>query len=177
MTQIVYDGKYLYADRKTYRDGFYAGESIKLQGVRFDNITYHYAFCGSFADCSVGERVVASGFDPKVCEWAANRIGLEQLSYDPFNGIVVEVQNDNPDNHRVYLVNYAGDKCECVKGSFLVVGRNEQSVRDVHRTLTEFNVIASTASIIRFAMKGTDQDQAGFIIDRVNLRTNEYEKV
>lgn len=179
MTQIVYDGKHLIADRKVYDDFQTMGSSIKLKSVMRDGQTLHYAFTGSNADCDIGEKVVASGFDPEVCAWAINRLGHSNLQNDT-SGIVVEVPNNStaPQHHRVYLVNYAGDKCEMTPGEFLVIGAMDMTIRIVHRTIQEFvDFEVSTANLIRFAVRGTDQTQDGYILDQVNLETGVYEEV
>lgn len=176
MTQIVYDGQRLFADRKLYSEGRFAGHGIKLRSHTNAIATLHYAFAGSMADCAIGERVVESNFDPEVCNWAVQRIGHENLR-DAFFGILVEVPHDSK-AHRVYLINYAGDKCECVPGQLLVVGLYEQVVRDTHSVLTRFaDKIFSLADVLRIALRGTSQDQDGYIIDCVTLEDGKHEEM
>lgn len=177
MSQIVYDGKHLYADRKLYDGDLVSGLGYKLRTTILDDVTYHYAFVGEYAHCSIGESVVASGFDPEVCKWAIDRLANDEGAMHCFFGVVVEVpHNVAPVKHKVYLVNYMGDKCECVAGEFLVVGKFEQTIRDMYRMAKLFGTV-QTDQLIRFALNGTSQQQVGYVIDRVNLRTGEYEEV
>lgn len=182
MTQIVYDGKYLFADQKIYTDGLAAGEGVKLLTTKVPKATLHYAFCGPFVNCAIGEKVVESNFDPSVMDLARKRFKEEELS-NYFGGIVVEVpesKNYTPNpTHKVYLANYTGDLCLCKTGSFLVVGSLEQTIRDVYRTVNKFwnKDAVKTEDIIRFAVDGTSQDQQGFMLSRINLRTGVYEEV
>lgn len=184
MTQIVYDGQYLYADQKIYTDSLVAGEGVKLFTSKVPNATLHYAFCGSFVCCSIGEAVVQSNFNPSVKEWARNR--MKDEGHDNiFGGIVVEVPESKTytpiqkQTHKVYLANYTGDLCLCKTGSFLVNGALEQTIRDVYRTVNRFTNkgTVSTADIIRFAVEGTSQDQRGFKLSRINIGTGVYEEV
>lgn len=179
MTQIVYDGKHLIADRKVYAGYRLMGKSIKLKSVVHNGKILHYAFAGSSADCDIGEKVVASNFSPDMCKWAVDRLGHDNLQ-DMFYGIVVEVDADSSlfDQHRVYLVNYAGDKCEMAQGEFLAVGAMDLVIMDVQRTIQAFSdKEVSTAEIIRFALQGSHQTQDGYVLDQVDLRTGVYENV
>lgn len=176
MTIIVYDGKHLYADRKCYTNGEYTFDSIKLKSVEHKPKTYHYAFAGSFADCAIGEKVVESGFDPDVCRWAYERLGHANLQ-DEFFGVVVETSELN-DQHKVFLVNYAGDKCLIQPNQLIVIGANYEILATVVKTVNHFcDKKVHMAEMIRFAYDGYSLTQNGFVIDRVDLRTGVYEEV
>lgn len=176
MTIIVYDGKYLYADRKCYNSGEHTYDSLKLKSVIHGNTLLHYAFSGSFADCAIGEKVVESNFDPDVCHWAYERLGHDNLQ-DMFYGIVVESRS-HWENPKVFLVNYAGDKCEMLPDQFIAIGANSKTLLDVERTVRRYSENpVSTANLIRFAYEGSGFTQIGFVIDRVNVRTGEYEEM
>lgn len=176
MTIIVYDGKHLYADRKCYSNGVHTYNSIKLKSVVHDNVTLHYAFAGSYADCVIGEKVVESNFDPDVCRWAYERLGHDNLQ-DMFYGIVVE-NRPHWATHKVYQVNYAGDKCEMLPHQFIAVGADKKTLLDVERTARHYSEEpVPTEELIRFAFEGSNLTQKGFVIDRVNLKTGEYEEV
>ena len=58
MTQIVYNGRYLLADRRcTY--GYYTPiEAPKVFKIQVGDITRYFAFSGSFKECALGEEVV-----------------------------------------------------------------------------------------------------------------------
>lgn len=176
MTIIVYDGKYLYADRKCYASGEHTYDSVKLKGVNHGNVVLHYAFSGSYADCAIGEKVVESNFDPDVCRWAYERLGHDNLQ-DMFYGILVESRSHWV-KHKVFLVNYAGDKCEMLPDQFIAIGANSKTLLDVERTARHYGEEpVPTEDLIRFAFDGSGLTQKGFIIDRIDLRTNEYEEV
>lgn len=176
MTIIVYDGKHLYADRKCYAGGEHTYDSVKLKSITYGRKVLHYAFSGSYADCAIAEKVVESDFDPNVCQWAYERLGHDNLQ-DMFYGIVVE-SNLDQQSHKVFLVNYAGDKCEMLPDQFIAIGANSKTLLDVERTARHYSEEpVPTDELIRFAFDGSGLTQKGFIIDRVNLRTGEYEEV
>lgn len=182
MTQIVYDGKALYADRKVYAGGMFSGECKKLKTKVIDGKKYHYAFAGGLADCTLAEKIVESGFDPELQKQAIERIGHERLN-DEFMGIVVEMVNPATTmmpNHRVYLANYAGELCEMTPYTFLVIGALEQTIRDFKRGVDFARAkiwqqervdknLGNMEVIIRNALAGTSQTQESFIIDKIIL--------
>lgn len=183
MTQIVYDGQALYADRKMYASGMYAGETLKLKSTRIDGVLWYYAFAGGLADCAIGEAIIASGFDLELRQQAVERLGAERLN-EEFMGIVVRMNefetSQTAPSHRVFLSNYAGELCEMVPGTFLAVGALEQTIRDFKRgadymrdlVMKKNGIITpwfNTEDIIRNALVGSSQDQSNFHIDKVVL--------
>lgn len=177
MTQIVYNGRYLLADRRcTY--GYYTPiEAPKVFKVQVGDITRYFAFSGSFKECALGEEVVRSYFDPEVCAKVRSILGEDTL--DRFLGIVVDVA---PIGKRVYLANYAGDLCEIDPDQFIVIGamRSEISAAwKVWELMCEKQDHGSSGSLnslkdfVRFATKGTEFDQTDRKLDVYDLETGE----
>lgn len=172
MTQIVYDGECLYADRKAYDNLKYSGETRKLKTISKNGVKLIYAFAGSFLECKLGEECVESFFDPEVCKQARERLSPESL--ESFDGIVVEtpMRPGIFDAHRVFLVNYAGDKCEFEKGRFLAVGALSTDLMLAHKTATEFGKLkVDTEELIRFVTNNTTQHQNDYPIDKIEICT------
>ena len=117
MTQIVYDGRHLLADRKcTY--GYYTPiDAPKVFKLQVGDITRYFAFSGSFRECALGEEVVRSNFDPEVRNKVQSILDAEVL--EQFLGIVVDV---SPVGKRVCLINYAGDFFEINPNQFIAIG-------------------------------------------------------
>lgn len=122
MTQIVYDGRYIIADRKCTR-GSTALSSTKLRHKDFNDVKRYWAFSGTFLECSLGDEVVESGFNQDVIEKVRRALPLE--SFDSYFGLLVEV---SADGRSVYLINYAGDKCEVPNNKFIAVGAMYQEL-------------------------------------------------
>lgn len=181
MTQIVYDGKHLYADRKCYAGGLLHGLSKKIQTSTTAEVKRYYAFAGTYTQCLLGEQIIASDFSQQAIDAAKEHFSKEEVDVD-FAGILVEVPI-NPTHqwqHKVYLVNYVGMRIEMVPGEFLAEGSYYGIIRTVYDTVksfTRYDEQPSTAEIIRFAMKGTSQDQTDYPIDRVDFLTGEFETV
>lgn len=177
MTQIVYNGRYLLADRRcTY--GYYIPiEAPKVFTVQVDDITRYFAFSGSFKECALGEEVVRSIFDPEVCAKVRSILGEDTL--DRFLGIVVDV---TPTGRRVYLTNYAGDLCELDPDQFVAVGAMHSEISAAWRVwelMCEKQDHGSSGSLnslkdfVRFATKGTEFDQTDRKLDVYDLATGE----
>lgn len=177
MTQIVYNGRYLLADRRcTY--GYYTPiEAPKVFKVQAGDITRYFAFSGSFKECALGEEVVRSNFDPEVINKVRSILGEDAL--DRFLGIVVDV---TPTGRWVYLVNYAGDVCELDPNQFVAVGAMHSEISSAWRVwelMHENQDPASSGSLnrlkdfVRFVTKGTEFDQTDRKLDVYDLVTGE----
>lgn len=177
MTQIVYNGRYLLADRRcTY--GYYTPiEAPKVFKVQVGDITRYFAFSGSFKECALGEEVVRSIFNPEVCAKVRSILGEDAL--DRFLGIVVDV---TPTGRRVYLVNYAGDVCELDPNQFVAVGAMHSEISSAWKVwefMSENQDPASSGSLnslkdfVRFVTKGTEFDQTDRKLDVYDLATGE----
>lgn len=177
MTQIVYNGRYLLADRRcTY--GYYTPiEAPKVFKIQVGDITRYFAFSGSFKECALGEEVVRSYFDPGVINKARSILGEDALEH--FLGIVVDVA---PDHRRVSLINYAGDFCEINPDQFIAIGAMHSELSaawKVWELMDESLEPGSSGSLnslkdfVRFVTKGTAFDQTDRKLDVYDLETGE----
>nr|DAN51498.1 MAG TPA: Proteasome subunit, ANCESTRAL, PROTEASOME, BETA-SUBUNIT, 20S [Caudoviricetes sp.] len=177
MTQIVYNGRYLLADRRcTY--GYYTTiEAPKVFKIQVGDIARYFAFSGSFKECALGEEVIRTNFDPEVINKVRSVLGEDALEI--FLGIVVDV---SPIGKRVYLANYAGDLCELDPDQFVIVGamRSEISAAwKVWEMMCENQDPDSSGSLnslkdfVRFVTKGTEFDQTDRKLDVYDLETGE----
>ena len=175
MTQIVYNGRYLLADRRcTY--GYYTTiEAPKVFKIQVGDIARYFAFSGSFKECALGEEVIRSIFDPEVINKVRSILGEDAL--DRFLGIVVDV---TPTGRRVYLINYAGDLCELDPNQFIAVGAMHSEISaawKVWEFMSENQDRGSSKSLeslvdfVRFATKGTEFDQTDRKLDIYDLVT------
>lgn len=177
MTQIVYDGRHLLADRKcTY--GYYTPiDAPKVFKLNVGDITRYFAFSGSFKECALGEEVVRSNFDPEVRTKVRSILGEDVLEH--FLGIVVDV---SPTGKRVCLINYSGDFCEINPDQFIAIGamHSELSVAwKVWSNMVEGEVQGSSKSpillenFVRTITEGTAFDQTGRTFDIYDTETGE----
>lgn len=177
MTQIVYNGRYLLADRRcTY--GYYTPiDATKVFKIQVGDITRYFAFSGSFKECALGEEVVRSYFDPEVINKVRSILGEDAL--DRFLGIVVDV---TPTGRRVYLTNYAGDLCEIDSIQFVAVGAMHSEISAAWRVWelmcenqdpSSSGRLNSLKDFVRFVTKGTEFDQTDRKLDVYDLATGE----
>lgn len=175
MTQIVYNGRYLLADRKcTY--GYYTPiEAPKVFKIKVGDITRYFAFSGSFKECALGEEVVRSNFAPAVCARVRSILGEDSL--DRFLGIVVDVTTTGK---QVNLINYAGDGCELDQNQFVVIGAMHSEISAAWK-VWEFmsenqdrgssKHLESLVDFVHFVTKGTEFDQTDRKLDVYDLVT------
>lgn len=177
MTQIVYDGRHLLADRKcTY--GYYTPiDAPKVFKIQVGDITRYFAFSGSFKECALGEEVVRSNFDPEVRAKVRSILGEEVLEH--FLGIVVDVA---PNSKRVCLINYAGDFCEINPNQFIAIGAMHSELSaawKVWSNMVELEIKGSSKSpillenFVRTITEGTAFDQTGRTFDIYDTETGE----
>ena len=177
MTQIVYDGRHLLADRKcTY--GYYTPiDAPKVFKIQVGDITRYFAFSGSFKECALGEEVVRSNFDQEVRTKVRSILGEDVLEH--FLGIVVDV---SPNHRRVSLINYAGDFCEINPDQFVAVGAMHSELtsawkvwRRVYVTYTGDHTKQAydLADFVRLITEGTAFDQTGRTFDIYDTETGE----
>ena len=177
MTQIVYNGRYLLADRRcTY--GYYTPiEAPKVFKMQIGDTTRYFAFSGSFKECALGEEVVRSSFDPEVRTKVRSILGEDAL--DRFLGIVIDV---TPEGKQVSLINYAGDTCEIDQNQFVAIGAMHSELSaawKVWELMHDNQDPASSGSLnslkdfVRFVTKGTEFDQNDRKLDVYDLVTGE----
>lgn len=176
MTQIVYDGRHLLADRKcTY--GYYTPiDAPKVFKLQVGDITRYFAFSGSFKECALGEEVVRSNFDPEVRSKVRSILGEDVLEH--FLGIVVDV---SPVGKRVCLINYAGDFCEINPDQFIAIGAMHSELSAAWKVWTRVyvkddNVVSQVHNLttfVRVVTEGTTFDQTGRTFDIYDTETGE----
>lgn len=175
MTQIVFNGRHLLADRKcTY--GYYTPiEASKAFHIKVGEIDRYFAFSGSFKECALGEEVVRSNFDPQVRDKVRSILGEDVLEH--FLGILIDVA---PDHKRVCLINYAGDFCEIEPNQFIAIGAmhselsaawkiwNMASVIDNNSTNAQ---VYNLVTFVRDITEGTAFDQTDRKFDVFDTET------
>ena len=175
MTQIVYDGRHLLADRKcTY--GYYTPiDAQKVFKLQAGDITRYFAFSGTFKECALGEEVVRSNFDPEVRAKVRAILGEEVLEH--FLGIVVDVA---PGHRRVCLINYAGDFCEINPDQFIAIGAMSSELTSAWKVWNKAYSIDNAIAIaqvhnltdfVRTVTEGTAFDQTGRTFDIYDTET------
>lgn len=177
MTQIVYDGRHLLADRKcTY--GYYTPiDAPKVFKIQVGDITRYFAFSGSFRECALGEEVVRSNFDPEVRNKVQSILDAEVL--EQFLGIVVDV---SPVGKRVCLINYAGDFFEINPNQFIAIGGMSSELTSAWKVWNKAYGIDNASPIVqvhnltdfvRTVTAGTTFDQTGRTFDIYDTETGE----
>lgn len=177
MTQIVYDGRHLLADRKcTY--GYYTPiDAPKVFKLQVGDITRYFAFSGSFKECALGEEVVRSNFDQEVRSKVRTILGEDVLEH--FLGIVVDV---SPTGKRVCLINYAGDFCEISPDQFIAIGAMHSELSAAWKVWSNMVEIERAGSsknpillenFVRTITEGTAFDQTGRTFDIYDTETGE----
>lgn len=177
MTQIVYDGRHLLADRKcTY--GYYTPiDAPKVFKLQVGDITRYFAFSGSFKECALGEEVVRSNFDPEVRNKVRAILGEDVLEH--FLGIVVDV---SPTDKRVCLINYAGDFFEVNPNQFIAIGGMSSELTSAWKVWRRVYVAdhinppaqaRDLADFVRLITEGTTFDQTGRTFDIYDTESGE----
>lgn len=186
MTQIVYDGRYILADRVCTR-GSIDFESVKLRVWKGDGIKRYWAFSGSFLECSLGDEVIESDFDKHVIEKVRNALPIDDL-YN-YYGLMVEVTEAG---RKVYVINYAGDKCEVPHNKFIAVGAMYEEITCAYKVWRECasrlkvnanrlfakegselfsreDRLSALAGFLRFVLADTMFDQRNYSFDSYDL--------
>lgn len=177
MTQIVYDGRHLLADRKcTY--GYYVPiDAPKASKIQVGDITRYFAFSGSFRECALGEEVVRSNFDPEVRAKVMSILDKEVL--EQFLGIVID---KSPIGKRVCLINYAGDFFEINPDQFIAIGGMSSELTSAWKVwsraynINHVNPSAQAydlADFVRVVTEGTSFDQTDRTFDIYDTETGE----
>lgn len=173
MTQIVYDGNFLIADRKCYR-GYITTKSTKIQHIKVGELDRYYAFSGSFMECALGEEVVESCFDPEVI--AKVRSILDKEVLEGFHGLMIDVHAK--DKRKVFLLNYAGDAVQ-IDDAFVAVGAMHEEITVAYKVwertgfprLEDSANTVPLAGFLRFVLQGSMFDQEGVEFDCYNVNT------
>lgn len=177
MTQIVYNGRYLLADRRCAYGYYTTIEAPKVFKIQVGDIARYFAFSGSFKECALGEEVIRSYFDQEVINKVRSILGEDALGV--FLGIVVDV---TPEGKQVSLINYAGDMCEIDLNQFVAIGAMHSEISAAWRVwemMCENQDPGSSGSLnsltdfVRFVTKGTEFDQTDRKLDVYDLETGE----
>ena len=178
MTQIVYNGRHLLADRKCTSGYNTYIEAAKAFHITVGDVQRYFAFSGSFKECALGEEVVRSNFDPQVRDKVRGILGEDNLEL--FLGIMIDVVHDYK---RVYLINYAGDLCEIEPNQFIAIGAMNSELYAAWKVWdmaygTENNgpnaQARNIADFVRTVVEGTAFDQTGRKFDVFDTETGEH---
>lgn len=178
MTQIVYNGRHLLADRKCIYGYGTPIEAPKAFHITVGDVQRYFAFSGSFKECALGEEVVRSNFSQQVRDKVRSILGEDVLEH--FLGILIDV---SPDHKRVCLINYAGDFCEIEPNQFIAIGAmhselsaawkiwNMASVIDNNSTNAQ---VYNLVTFVRDITEGTAFDQTDRKFDVFDTETGEH---
>lgn len=165
MTQIVYDGKALIVDRKVHVAN---AENIsyirKLQIEEIGDIVYAWAFCGMLQEVYEGNNAVRAmlGVEHRV----ERSLLTDGAKTDGWSGVLVEVPRSKPSAHKVYYVNYEGQKLELMQGQLVCEGAYHHAMDVAIRTNIQCGSPLTTEQCIRLAVSKTHHAQWGEILDK-----------
>nr|DAR79921.1 MAG TPA: hypothetical protein [Caudoviricetes sp.] len=185
MTQIVWDGRFLIADRKCFR-GTTVFAAQKLRVKHNGKQSTAFAFAGTYEECNIADQVMMAEDNRELIEQA------KSILTDPagnWQGLCVETQVD--ERPKAYLCNYLGMREELPANTFFAVGacadelmfayRTWQAIaanldKPAHTLFTGGSVtvdeertierhITALACFLRTALKGSYYDQYGYPFD------------
>lgn len=178
MTQIVYTGKYLIADRRCYMGmGESAFDYKKIKIVEQEDKRVIFAFCGGYLECGLGDKLIRSNYDKDLRKEILDRVGEE--ANEIARGILIEVPHDPNEAIRPFFVSYAGDKEPLPADDILATGAYSNVVKAALEVMIEFsqdkeNIPAEHyAKAIRVALRTSDQNQDNHLLDFIDLEDRE----
>lgn len=181
MTQIVYTGKYLIADRRCYvRAGASSFDHRKLRVVEQEDKHVIFAFCGGYLECGLGDKLIRSNYDKDLRKEILDRVGEE--ANDISSGILIEVPHDPNEAIRPFFVSYAGDKEPIPTDDIIATGAYSNVVKAALEVMIEFsqdkeNIPAEHyAKTIRVALRTSDNNQDNHLLDFIDLEDRENVK-
>lgn len=128
MTQIVWDGRFLIADRKCFR-GTTVFAAPKLRIKHNGTQSTAFAFAGTYEECNIADQVMMAEDNRELVEQA------KSILTDPagnWQGICVETRvNEQP---KAYLCNYLGMREELPANAFMAVGACSDELTIAYRT-------------------------------------------
>lgn len=128
MTQIVWDGRFLIADRKCFR-GTTVFAVPKLRIKHNGTQSTAFAFAGTYEECNIADQIMMAEDNRELVEQA------KSILTDPagnWQGICVETQvNEQP---KAYLCNYLGMREELPANAFMAVGACSDELTIAYRT-------------------------------------------
>ena len=185
MTQIVWDGRFLVADRKCFRGtNVYAAQKLRVKHNGAQSIAF--AFSGTFEECNIADQVMMAEDNRELIEQA------KSILTDPagsWHGICVETGvHERP---KAYACNFLGMREELPPNTFFAAGACADELMFAYRTwqaiaanldtpaqslfvtdipyTEEFEFIkhraTALACFLRTALKGSYYDQYGYPFD------------
>lgn len=185
MTQIVWDGRFLVADRKCFRGtNVYAAQKLRVKYKGTQSTAF--AFSGTFEECNIADQIMMADDNRELIEQA------KSILTDPagsWHGICVETRaHEQP---KAYACNFLGMREELPPNTFFAVGacadelmfayRTWQAIatniaQPAHTLFTGGSVtvdeertierhITALACFLRTALKGSYYDQYGYPFD------------
>ena len=185
MTQIVWDGRFLIADRKCFR-GTTVFAAPKLRVKYKGTQSTAFAFAGTYEECNIADQIMMEDDNRELIEQA------KSILTDPagnWQGLCVETRaNERP---KAFVCNYLGMREEIPANTFMAVGACSDELTFAYRTWQaiasnlekpahslfvidtpykdEFESIkrhaTALACFLRTALKGSYYDQYGYPFD------------
>lgn len=194
MTQIVWDGRFLVADRKCFR-GSAVFPARKLRTKHTFEYNRAFAFAGTYEECNIADQIMVTNDNVELIEHAKSILTDPATSW---HGIYVETyKRERP---KVYLCNYLGMREELpLDGPFAVGACADEILFALRtwraiaknidlpehylflpaeeRTQDEFKVSKRRAqalvNFLRTVLKGTYYDQDRYVFDIYDSVTGE----
>lgn len=186
MTQIVWDGRFLVADRKCFRGTtVFAAQKLRVKYKGTQSTAF--AFAGTYEECNIADQIMMEEDNRELVEQA------KSILTDPsgnWQGLCVETRaNEQP---KAYLCNYLGMREEIPANTFMAVGACSDELVIAYRTWQaiaanldkpahtlfvyeptqteeELEIVkrraTALACFLRTALKGTYYDQYGYPFD------------
>lgn len=194
MTQIVWDGRFLVADRKCFRNTS-VFSARKLRTHYKGLLTTVFAFAGSYEECNLADQIMVTEDNSALIEKAQNILSDPAANW---HGICVETYGR--DIPKLYLCNYLGMREELPLGTPIAVGACSDEIMYAYRTWqtiaqninvpaiamflpkelrldNEFkstrNHAQALVNFIRSTLKGTYYDQEDYLFDVYDSITGE----
>lgn len=128
MTQIVWDGRFLVADRKCFR-GTNVYTAKKLRVKHNGEQSAAFAFSGTFEECNIADQIMMADDNRELIEQAKSILTNPAESW---HGIYVETRgNEQP---KVYACNLLGMLEELPPNTFFAVGACADELMFAYRT-------------------------------------------
>lgn len=194
MTQIVWDGRFLVADRKCFR-GVTVFPSQKLRIKQEQDKSIAFAFAGSYEECNIADKIMLAEESDDLIESA------KSILTDPatnWQGICVDTKRGQ--SPAVSVCNYLGMREPLPTEQFFAVGACSDEIIFAYNTwraiakkldvpahalfITENAVIGdeiltskqqaqALVNFLRTVLKGTYYDQEGYLFDVYDSITGE----
>lgn len=194
MTQIVWDGRFLVADRKCFRNtSVFQAQKLRVHHVWEKSTAF--AFAGTYEECHIADQIMVAKDNTELVEYAKSILSDPAASWQ---GLCIEKYNREAP--KLYLCNYLGMREEMPFNTPFAVGACADEIlfalctwravaknMDVpahylflpkeERTLDEFKLVKRQAqalvNFIRTVLKGTYYDQEDGLFDIYDSITGE----